>query len=122
MEKPYIKTIDEMTPEEISKIHRSLFENDEDTPIYNSYQPEVKTMYYVGKIARKTGRWGLMFPAVIVGSAGYGIWRATKKLAKGTVATSAVAAVTVAQSATEIVNTPIQSAKEFLKEHQDNNE
>lgn len=120
MEKPYIKTIDEMTPEEISKIHRALFENDEDTPIYNSDQPEVKTMYYVGKIARKTGRWGLMFPAVIVGSVGYGIWRATKKLAKGTVATGVVAGVTVAQSATEVVGTTYENAKNFIEEHSTN--
>jgi len=80
----------------------------------------MKSMYYAGKVARKTGRWGLMFPTVLVASAGYGIWRATKKLAKGSVATGVVAGVTVAESAKEIIGTPYENAKNFVKEHQVN--
>lgn len=78
----------------------------------------MKTMYYAGKLARKTGRWGLMFPAVVVAGLGYGTWKAAKKLGKGAVATTTVAAVIATDGVKEIVKTPYDSAKNFIQEKQ----
>lgn len=74
----------------------------------------MKPMYYAGKIVRKTGRWGVMFPAVIVAGLGYGTWKAAKKLGKGAVITGTVATATFSEGVKEIVKTPYESAKNFI--------
>lgn len=74
----------------------------------------MKTMYYAGKVARKTGRWAIMFPAVVVAGAGYGVWKAAKKLGKGAVMTGTVAGATIVEGTKEIVVTPYESAKNFV--------
>ena len=76
----------------------------------------MKTMYYAGKLARKTGRWGVMFPAVVVAGLGYGTWKAAKKLGKGAVITGTVATATVSEGVKEIIKTPYESAKNFITE------
>jgi len=80
----------------------------------------MKPMYYLGKAARKTGRWGLVFPAVVVASAGYGVWRATKKVSRGAVASSVIAGTVLTQAGKEIIATPYENAKEFIKENRSN--
>jgi hypothetical protein len=76
----------------------------------------MKPLYYAGKITRTTGKWSVMFPAVILAGLGYGTWKAVKKLGKGAVLTGTMAGATISEGVKEIVKTPYESAKNFINE------
>jgi hypothetical protein len=77
-------------------------------------------MYNLGKITRKSGKWGLMLPAVVLTGTAYGIARGSKRLVKGTTVAGTIVGVTAYNSVKDVIKTPVDSAKLFIEDAQDN--
>lgn len=79
-------------------------------------------MYNLGKITRKSGKWGLMLPAVVLTGAAYGIARGSKRFVKGTTVAGTIVGVTAYNSVKDVIKTPVESAKLFIEDATNNQE